>query len=94
LEICVLHESARKKYACKSCQEVVRTAKGPERVIDKGLLGVGFLAHMIVERFGNHLPYYRLEKKYFSEGLDLSRVVLCESTIRCAGCSSRSRWSS
>jgi hypothetical protein len=53
-------------------------------VIDKGLLGVGFLAHLIVERFGNHLPYHRLEKKYASEGLDLSRVVLCESALRCA----------
>jgi transposase len=84
LEICVVHEIARKKYACRKCQENVQTAPGPERVIDKGLLGVGFLAHLIVERFGNHLPYHRLEKKYASEGLDLSRVVLCESALRCA----------
>jgi transposase len=84
LEICVVHEIARAKYACKACEETVRTAQGPERVIDKGLLGVGFLAHVIVERFLHHLPYHRLEKKYFSEGLDLSRVVLCESALRCA----------
>jgi transposase len=84
LEICVVHEIARGKYACKTCEETVKTAKGPERVIDKGLLGAGFLAHVIVERFLHHLPYHRLEKKYFSEGLDLSRVVLCESTLRCA----------
>ena len=84
LEICVVHEIARGKYACKACEETVKTAKGPERVIDKGLLGAGFLAHVIVERFLHHLPYHRLEKKYFSEGLDLSRVVLCESTLRCA----------
>ena len=51
LEICVVHEIARGKYACKACEETVKTAKGPERVIDKGLLGAGFLAHVIVERF-------------------------------------------
>lgn len=84
LEICVVHEIARGKYACKACEETVITAKGPERVIDKGILGAGFLAHVIVERFAHHMPYNRLEKKYFSEGLDLSRVVLCESSLRCA----------
>jgi hypothetical protein len=53
-------------------------------VIDKGILGVGFLAHVLTERFLNHLPYHRQEKKYASEGLDLSRQVLSASAIRCA----------
>jgi len=39
---------------------------------------------VIVERFGNHMPYFRLEGQYRSEGLDLSRSVLCESMARCA----------
>lgn len=84
LEISVVHEHARTKYACKACQEGVTVAPGPTRVIDKGLLGPGFLATLLVERFGYHMPYNRLEKKYASEGLDLSRVVLCESAGRCA----------
>jgi transposase len=84
LELTAVHEIARKKYACRSCEETVRTAPGPDRVIDKGLLGVGFLAQLIVERFGNHQPYHRLEKKYGSEGLALDRSVLCKSTRRCA----------
>jgi transposase len=84
LEITAIHEIARKKYACKTCQEGVKTAPGPDRVIEKGLLGAGFLAHLLTERFGNHMPYNRLEKKYQSEGLDLSRAVLCRSAIRCA----------
>jgi hypothetical protein len=62
----------------------VKIAPAPPRVIDKGILGVGFLAHVLNERFGNHQPYHRLEKKYASEGLDLSRVVLCQSALRCA----------
>jgi hypothetical protein len=52
-------------------------------VIEKGLLSAGFLAHVIGERFQFHMPYYRLEKKYASEGLDLSRSVLERSVARC-----------
>ena len=84
LEISAVHEIARTKYACKRCQEGVRIAPGPDRVIDKGILGVGFLAHLLVERFAQHMPYNRLETKYASEGFDLSRTVLCESAGRCA----------
>ncbi len=84
LEISVVHEIARKKYACKHCESGITIAPGPNRVIDKGLLGVGFLAHVLVERFAHHMPYNRLESKYASEGLELSRSVLCESALRCA----------
>jgi transposase len=84
VETAIVHEIARKKYACTRCQEGVVTAPWRGKVIEKGLLGPGFLAHVITERFGNHLPYYRLEGKYRAEGLDLSRSVLCESMARCA----------
>lgn len=76
LETAVVHEIRRAKYACRQCEDGVTTAPGPDRVIDKGLLGPGFLAHVAVERFGQHLPYNRLEQKYASEGLSLSRSVL------------------
>ena len=76
LETAVVHEIRRAKYACRQCGEGVQTAPGPDRVIEKGLLGPGFLAHVAVERFGNHMPYNRLEKKYAAEGLSLSRSVL------------------
>lgn len=84
LETAVVHEIRRAKYACRGCEEGVTTAPGPDRVIEKGLLGPGFLAHVAVERFGNHMPYNRLEKKYASEGLALSRSVLERSMKRLA----------
>jgi transposase len=62
LETAVVHEIRRAKYACRQCEDGVTTAPGPDRVIEKGLLGSGFLAHVAVERFGQHLPYNRLEK--------------------------------
>lgn len=84
LELTVVHEHARTKYACKRCQEGVQVASGPVKVIEKGLLGPSFLATLLVERFGYHMPYNRLETKYASEGFDVSRTVLCESAGRCA----------
>lgn len=84
LETTIVHEIQRAKYACRKCGEGVVTAPGPDRVIEKGLLGPGFLAHVATERFGNHMPYYRLEKKYATEGVEISRSVLERSMARCA----------
>jgi len=84
IEITVVHKLQRVKYGCRCCQEGVTTAAGPARVIEKGLLGPGFLANVAVERFGNHMPYHRLEKKYENEGLRISRSVLERSMATCA----------
>ena len=84
LETAIVHEIRRRKYACRCCTDGVVTAPGPDRVIDKGILGPGFLASVCVERFGNHMPYHRLEKKYAAEGLELSRSVLERSMAKCA----------
>lgn len=84
IETTVVHEIRRVKYGCRNCCEGVTVAPGPERVIEKGILAPSFLAHVWSERFGNHMPYYRLEKKYASEGLDLSRSVLERSMAKCA----------
>jgi transposase len=81
IETAIVHEIARTKYCCRTCQMQVLTAPGPTRSFPKGLLGANWLAHLVVERFGNHMPYHRLEKKYEAEGLSLSRTVLCRSTI-------------
>lgn len=80
-EIAVVHEIARTKYCCRTCQMSVLTAPGPTRPLAKSLLGSNWLAQLLVERFGHHMPYYRLEQKYASEGLSLSRTVLCRSAI-------------
>lgn len=84
VETFVRHDTIRTKYACTVCHEHVKIAPGPDRVIEKAILGTGALAHVITERFGNHLPYHRLEKKYAAEGIDLSRSILCRSALACA----------
>ena len=83
VELTVVHEIAKKRYGCRQCGGAARTAQGPARVIDKGLLSPSFLAHVITERFGMHLPYNRMEQQYADEGLDLSRSVLQRSAAKC-----------
>lgn len=82
VEFCVVHEIARVKYACRVCEAGVLTSPGPAQPIPKGILGAGMLAGVVVERFGHHMPYNRLEKKYAAEGVELSRAVLSESMGR------------
>lgn len=84
IEFTYVHEISCTKYACRKCQGHVVVAPSVERVLDKCILGPNFLAQIVFDRFGNHMPYARLEKKYKAEGLDLSRSVLCSSTMRIA----------
>ncbi len=84
IEFTYVHVIAREKVACPKCEGEIVVAQGPDRVLDKCLLGPNFLSQIIFERFANHMPYARLEKKYAAEGLSLSRSVMCESTLRCA----------
>ncbi|MCP4191783.1 MAG: IS66 family transposase [Planctomycetaceae bacterium] len=84
LETAIIHLIKREKYACRGCECGIKTAPGPDRMIEKGLLGPGFIANVAVERFGNHMPYNRLEKKYKAEGLALSRSVLERTMARFA----------
>jgi transposase len=81
IEVAIVHEVARTKYCCRTCQMQVLTAPGPTRPFPKSLLGAQWLAHLAVERFAYHMPYHRLEKKYESEGLELSRTVLSRSML-------------
>ncbi len=81
IEMAVVHVIAREKYCCRTCQMQVLVAPGPTRPIERGILGSGWLSHLVVDRFGYHMPYHRLEQKYATEGLDLSRSVLCRSSI-------------
>jgi transposase len=70
-------EHVRKKYACTHCQEHVTIAAKPAQPIDKGLPGPGLLAHVIVNKYGDHLPLYRQEHILARLGVELQRSTLC-----------------
>jgi hypothetical protein len=61
-----------------STTEVVIAASKPTQPIPKGLPGPGLLAHLIVSKFVDHLPLYRLERIYERQGLVLPRSTTCD----------------
>lgn len=76
-------EHRRYKYACRRCQHVV-IAKMPEQPIDKGLAGAGLLSELLISKYQEHLPLYRLESRFKRFGYDLARSTLCDWVDACA----------
>ena len=65
----------RPKFACAACERVVE-APAAARPIDRGLAEPGLLAHVLVSKYGDHLPLYRQSQIYAREGVDLDRSTL------------------
>ncbi len=62
---------------------MVIVAAKPPQPIDKGLPGAGLLAHLIVSKYVDHLPLYRLERVYERQGYFLPRSTLCDWMAAC-----------
>ena len=62
---------------------VVIAAAKPAMPIAKGLPGPGLLAHLIVSKYVDHLPLYRLENIYERQSLLLPRSTLCDWLLAC-----------
>ena len=63
---------------------VVSAAVKPAMPIAKGLPGPGLLAHLIVSKYADHLPLYRLERIYERQGVFLPRSTLSDWLAACA----------
>lgn len=56
----------------------VVSAVKPGMPLAKGLPGPGLLAHLIVSKYVDHLPLYRLERIYERQGVFLPRSTTCD----------------
>ena len=72
-------------YACPHCEGQVVTAGKPAQPIDKGLPGPGLLAHVTTEKYVDHIPLYRQERRLARQGVELSRSTLCDWMAGTAG---------
>ncbi len=52
--------------------------------IEKGLPGQGLLAHVVVNKYGDHLPLHRQEAIFQRQGVALSRKTMCDWMGECA----------
>ena len=63
--------------AAATLEPEVLAAPMPNRLIEKGLPGVGLLVHLVLSRFEDHLPFYRLQKIFRERHrLELSRQTM------------------
>ena len=73
----------RPKLACAACDCIVQAA-APKRPIARGAAGPGLLAHVLVAKYGDHLPLYRQSDIYAREGVDLERSTLAGWVGQCS----------
>jgi transposase len=67
----------RPKYACAKCPDNgITTAAMPERPIDKGIAGSGLLSYIIVSKYVDHLPLYRLEQMFKRYQIHINRSTM------------------
>ena len=71
----VVNQIIRPRMACKDC-ECISQAPMPSRPIEKGISGPGFLAHVLVNKYADHLPLYRQAQIFAREDLDIDRSTL------------------
>jgi transposase len=70
-------EHLRHKYACRHCEEHVARAPAAAKPIERGLPGPGLLAQLVVSKYAEHKPLYRLEDELARYGVEISRGTLC-----------------
>lgn len=76
-------EHVRIKYACRDCEEGVKSAPMPKLPIPKSIATPGLLAEIIISKYEDHLPLYRQEKILQRMGVDIARAALSNWMIKC-----------
>lgn len=76
----IRHE--RVKYACPCCEQGLRLAPAPVRLIPKGLLTESALAWVITAKYQDALPLYRQAALLGRFGGEISRNTLAGSIVR------------
>lgn len=73
----------RPRRACNECDKIVQ-AYAPSLTIDKGKAGAGLLAHILIQKYCNHLPLYRQSEIYKREEIELSRSTMAGWVGQCS----------
>jgi transposase len=81
----------RPKYACHHCEgsgdeanPAVRIAPAEPTVVPKGIATASLVAFILVNKFVDHLPFYRQEKRFERIGITISRQDMSNWTVRSA----------
>lgn len=79
-----VERTIRPKYACHSCEGTTNEENptiviAPQEpcIIPKGIVSPGLLAFLMVNKYVDHLPFYRQEKRFERMGVHISRQNMC-----------------
>ncbi len=75
-------QHVRLKYACKGCEETIKSAPLPAHPIPKSNASPGLLAHIAVAKYQDALPLARQEKILQRAGVDIPRATLAGWMIK------------
>jgi transposase len=80
----------RPKYACRQCEGVeddgptVAIAPPPAQIIPKSIVSEGLLAHVLVTKFADAVPFYRQEGQFARMGVEINRTSMCNWAMKAA----------
>ena len=63
--------------SCRPCERIVAAAI-PPTVIDGGMAAAGLIAWVLISKYVDHLPLYRLEQIAARAGVTLARSTLAD----------------
>jgi transposase len=79
------------KYGCHTCEgsgdedrPAVRIAAREATILPRSIAGPALIAFILVNKFVDHLPFYRQEKRFARIGIDISRQDMSNWTIAAA----------
>lgn len=79
-----IKEIIRAKYAVsKDGEKTIISAELPDSLLQKSKVDESFLADILVKKFADHLPLYRQSEILGREGIQVSRQLLAQWTVKC-----------
>ena len=72
-----LIETARLKKSCRRCEKITQLP-APSRPIPRSMVGPGLLAHILVSKFDDHRPLYRLNEIFAPIGANIPAPTLLD----------------
>ena len=78
-------QTVRKKYACRHCEETIKTAPAPEVLLPKAMASANTMAYIITAKYADGLPLYRLSEILKRHRIEMSCQTLSESVLAVAG---------
>jgi len=74
----VEHEYRLQKYGCGACKEGVTTAPAPPQVLRRCAADASLLAHLVVDKYGDHTPLHRKHRIYARDGVHIPVSTLSD----------------